>query len=66
MVCALRFLYRVTLKVPFAVEMLPHAKSPLKLPVVLSPEEVLQFLSAVMDPMGRMALVTLAILHTWT
>ena len=57
-VCALRFLYRVTLKCPFPVDMIPHAKGPRRLPVVLSPEEVLRFLGAVHDPVARMALIT--------
>ena len=58
MVCALRFVYRVTLKSSISLEMIPHAKSPRKLPVVLSPEEVLRFLSAVTHPLLRMVLVT--------
>jgi integrase/recombinase XerD len=57
-VCALRFLYGVTLRSTIAVEMIPHGKSPKTLPVVLSPEEVLQFLSALGHPLHRMALVT--------
>jgi site-specific recombinase XerD len=46
-VAALRFLYKVTLPRDWAVEpILPAPKKPpQKLPVVLSPEEVLQFLS---------------------
>ena len=44
-VAALRFLYKVSLKRqwPFD-EVIPAPKKPQKLPVVLSPEEVLQFL----------------------
>lgn len=57
-VCALRFMYRVTLRSPFAVEMLPHGKDPRRLPVILSPEEVLAFLCAVTHPVYRMALTT--------
>jgi site-specific recombinase XerD len=57
-VCALKFFYRVTLRSPFDVEMIPHARTPLQLPVVLAPEEVHQLLCAVPHPMYRMALVT--------
>ncbi len=45
---ALRFFYTVTLKKPWDVEdVLPMPKVPQTLPVVLSPEEVRQFLSCV-------------------
>jgi len=45
---ALRFLYTVTLKRPWDVaEVLPMPKAPQTLPVILSPEEVRQFLSCV-------------------
>ena len=43
-VCALRFLYTVTLGQPNMIGRIPFAKKPKKLPVVLSPEEVMQFL----------------------
>lgn len=47
-VSALRFLYKVTLKRNWSVdEIIPAPKTPQKLPVVLSPEEVLQFLGCV-------------------
>ena len=47
-VAALRFLYKVTLHRDWAVEeIIPAPKKPQKLPIVLSPEEVLQFLSCV-------------------
>jgi len=47
-VSALRFLYKVSLKKDWSFEdMIPTAKKPQKLPVILSPEEVLQFLSSV-------------------
>ncbi len=47
-IAALRFLYKISLKRewPFE-EIIPAPKKPQKLPVVLSPEEVLQFLSCV-------------------
>ncbi|WP_374616593.1 tyrosine-type recombinase/integrase [Thauera aminoaromatica] len=44
---ALRFLYKVTLKQPWAVEEIPMPKRPFKLPVILSREEVMHFLEAV-------------------
>jgi len=57
-VCALRFFYRVTLKRPWAIEHLPYGKKPKRLPVVLSQEEVLRFLSAVSSAVCRTALTT--------
>lgn len=57
-VCALRFLYRVTLQRSWPVEHLPYGKRAKSLPVVLSQEEVLRFLTAVDDPKYRMALTT--------
>ena len=39
-VSALRFLYKVTLKQPWAPDEIPMPKKPFKLPVILSPEEV--------------------------
>jgi integrase/recombinase XerD len=45
---ALRFLYKVTLRKDWSLEeIIPALKNPEKLPIVLSPEEVLQFLSCV-------------------
>jgi len=47
-VAALRFLYRVTLHKNWTFEdIIPLPKKPEKLPIVLSPEEVLQFLGSV-------------------
>src|SRR6059036_1930085 len=44
-VAALRFLYKVTLHKDWEIEdIIPAPKKPQRLPVVLSPEEVLQFL----------------------
>ena len=57
-VCALRFLYRITLKRDWPIEHLPYAKKPKTLPLVLSQEQVLRFLAAVDHPMYRMALTT--------
>ena len=53
-VSALRFLYRVTLRRRWPVdEVLPLPKKPRPLPVVLSPEEVVQFLDGVKRPLHR-------------
>jgi integrase/recombinase XerD len=47
-ISALRFLYRVTLKKDWSfADFIPAPKVPKKLPVILSPEEVVQFLSCV-------------------
>jgi integrase/recombinase XerD len=58
-VAALRFLYKVSLKKdwPFA-DVIPAPKKPQTLPVVLSPEEVLQFLSCVGSTKHRAILST--------
>jgi len=56
---ALRFLYTVTLKQPWRVEdIIAATKRPLRLPVVLSPDEVLQFLACVPGPKHRAILTT--------
>lgn len=57
-VCALRFIYRVTLRRDWTVERLPYGKRGRRLPCVLSQEEVLRFLGAVDRPPWRMALAT--------
>jgi integrase/recombinase XerD len=50
-VAALRFLYKVTLHKDWGLaEVIPAPKKPEKLPVILSPEEVLQFLRCVQSP----------------
>lgn len=46
-VSALRFLYKVTLRQPWAVDDIPMPKKPVKLPVILSPEEVTRFLESI-------------------
>jgi integrase/recombinase XerD len=55
---ALRFLYKVTLKRAWAVEEIPMPKRPFKLPVILSREEVMQFLDAVDSLKHRAILMT--------
>src|SRR5258708_28960233 len=47
-VAALRFLYKITLHKDWSLEeVIPTPKMPQKVPIVLSPEEVLQFLGSV-------------------
>jgi site-specific recombinase XerD len=56
-VAALRFLYNVTLRKGWTVEeVLPQPKQPQKLPVILSPEEVLHFLDCVKCRKDRVVL----------
>ena len=58
-VAALRFLYRVTLKKEWTFgEDIPLPKKPQKLPVVLSPEEVVHFLNCVDRGKHRVILTT--------
>jgi integrase/recombinase XerD len=58
-VSALRFLYKISLKRDWSFEdMIPAPKKPQKLPVVLSPEEVLQFLGCVGNTKHRVILTT--------
>lgn len=58
-VAALRFLYKVSLKKNWTFEdAIPAPKKPQKLPVVLSPEEVLQFLGCVGSIKHRAILTT--------
>jgi integrase len=55
-VCALRFFYGVTLAEAVIPERIPYAREPRKLPTVLSPDEVVQFLEAVSSLKSRVAL----------
>jgi integrase/recombinase XerD len=55
-VCALRFFYGVTLGLTDLPELIPYARNPRKLPVVLSREEVVRFLEAVPGLKSRIAL----------
>ena len=57
--CALRFLYRYTLKVEQGIEVLPFPRHPNKLPIVLSPAEVSQLLDSVADYTNRVVLTTI-------
>ena len=58
-VSALRFLYGVTLNKPWRIDtVIPAPKKPQTLPVVLSPEEVVQLLDNVTHPMHRTILTT--------
>jgi site-specific recombinase XerD len=55
---ALRFLYRVTLKQHWSPDDIPMPKKPFKLPVVLSPEEVMHFLDSIENLKHRTLLMT--------
>lgn len=57
-VCALRFLYRVTLQKDWAITHIPYPKVERKLPVILSTSEVLQFLSVITSLKYRAILMT--------
>jgi integrase/recombinase XerD len=57
-VCALRFLYGVTLGHDEIPERIAYARKPRKLPVVLSADEVVRFLEAVPSLKSRTALTT--------
>ncbi len=57
-VCALRFLYRVTLPKDWAITHIPYPKVERKLPVILSTSEVLQFLNAITSLKYRAILMT--------
>lgn len=57
-VCALKFLYAVTLRVVWPVAHIPYGRKPRKLRVVLSQDEVVRLLSAVDNAVYRMALMT--------
>jgi integrase/recombinase XerD len=58
-ISALRFLYRVTLKKDWTfADIIPAPKKPQTLPVILSPEEVVQFLACVASRKHRAILTT--------
>ena len=56
---ALRFLYKVTLKRAWAIDEIPMPKRPFRLPVILSPEEVMHFLESI-DNLKHRAILTTA------
>ena len=58
-VCALRFLYLKTLGKDWNIELIPFAKRPKKLPLVLSQDEVHAVLEAITDPQHRVIAMTL-------
>jgi len=55
---ALRFLYKVTLKQAWTPDEIPMPKKPFKLPIVLSPDEVLHFLGCIHSLKHRTILTT--------
>jgi site-specific recombinase XerD len=57
--CALQFLYKHTLGMPGVIERMRYARRPKKLPIILSPEEVLQLLAAVPSLKDRTILTTI-------
>ena len=57
-VSALRFLYRVTLGKPWAVEQIPYPRSEVHLPPIPTREQVLKFLECVPNIKHRAALTT--------
>lgn len=57
-VCALRFFFGVTLGEATVPERIPYARTPRKLPVILSADEVVRFLEAVSSLKCRAALTT--------
>ena len=57
-VCALRFLYKITLDRPELVRMIPYGKKPRALPAVLSRDEVARLFGAASDPRDRLLLQT--------
>jgi integrase/recombinase XerD len=58
-VCALRFLYRITLPRDWSVDQIPFPRRSKRLPTVLSPEEVQRLLGAVRNRKHRLVLMTL-------
>jgi integrase/recombinase XerD len=57
--CALRFLFNVTLGRKEVLEGIPHPRTAKKLPLVLAMEEVAQFFAAVRNPKHRALLMTI-------
>ena len=57
-VCALRFLYRITLGKGWAIEDIPYPRQERKLPVALSPAEVARFFEGITNIKHRTILMT--------
>jgi integrase/recombinase XerD len=57
-VCALRFLYCVTLKLDWPISRIPYPRQPRRLPVVLSQAEVRRFFDAIRSPKYLAMLMT--------
>jgi integrase len=57
-VCALRFLYRITLAKTWMIPHIPYAKKPRKLPVVLSRDEVSRFFESIPNLKHRAIVMT--------
>lgn len=57
-VCALRFLYRVTLDAPFDIKMIPYARREKRLPVVLSRDEIETLIAKTRNPKHRAVIAT--------
>lgn len=55
-VCALKFFYKVTLRVDWPVDHIPFGRKPRKVRIILSQDEVVRLLLAVDHPVYRMAL----------
>jgi site-specific recombinase XerD len=58
-VCALRFLYQITLERPEMIAHLPFPRQEKRLPTVLSVEEVTRFFQAISHPRDRVVLLTI-------
>ena len=58
-VCALRFLYSVTIPRDWAIPMIPFGKRPRKLPTVLGQDEVHDLIQCVTHPKHRAVLLTM-------
>jgi site-specific recombinase XerD len=56
---ALRFLYKITMRRPWNDDDIPMPKRPLKLPIVLNPEDVVRFLASVASTKHRAILTTI-------
>ena len=56
---ALRFLFVKTLKRPYMLEYIPYPKIPLRLPTILSPQEVTRLIDAAPNLLYRTILMTL-------